>query len=298
MRISPAKIVRTLRRNRSRIRATALLLGISPGTVILWQNRAIRYGWRQLRYLKRYSTRPHQIQGAVLNQADQARLQALRKRTGFGADKIKYLLRLSQHRSTIHRWFKQNGLVLVGVNHRRPRQQPTRHMHVKNALVPGKLQMDVKYVTPRLSGLPRTVYLYAILDIFSRYKVGVMLPTLDQRTAITAIKKLGPLLPFRADFIQTDNGREFQEEFHVFVTNLDWHHHYLHKSSPNENGAIERSFRTDEDEFFGFRMKRSKTLADLNIQYQKYLDEYNTERPHLSLNMMTPIEKLKSVQNV
>ena len=212
--------------------------------------------------------------------------------------KLKYLLRLPHHRSTIHRWLRINGLVTVGVNHRRPRQQPTRHMHVKNALIPGKLQMDVKYVTPQLSGLRRTVYLYAILDIFSRYKVGIILPTLDQATAITAIKNLEPLLPFETDFIQTDNGREFQEEFHSFVTNLNWHHHYLHKSAPNENGAVERSFRTDEDEFFGFRMRRPKSLIDLNIQYQIYLREYNTERPHLSLNMLTPIEKLQSVQNV
>ena len=222
----------------------------------------------------------------------------LRKQTGFGADKLKYLLRLSQHRSTVNRWLKQNGLVTTGVNHRRPRQQPTRHMHVKNALIPGKLQMDVKYVTPQLSGLPRTVYLYAILDIFSRYKAGVILPLLDQDTAITAVKQLKKILPFETDFIQTDNGREFQEDFHVFVTSLQWQHHYLHKSSPNENGAIERSFRTDEDEFFGFRMKRPKTLKDLNLQYQKYLREYNTERPHLSLNMLTPKEKLQSVQNV
>jgi len=158
--------------------------------------------------------------------------------------------------------------------------------------------MDVKYVTPQLSGLPKTVYLYAILDIFSRYKAGVILPALDQRTAIEAINQLKPDLPFEIDFIQTDNGREFQEAFHGFVTDLKWHHHYLHKSSPNENGAIERSFRTDEDEFFGFRMTRPKNLADLNVQYQRYLKEYNTERPHLSLNMLTPIEKLGTVQNV
>ena len=298
MRISPANIVRTLRKNKGKIRKTARILGISPGSVISWRDRASNYGWRQLRYLRRCSTRPKHLRGLALSSLDQDSIQKLRERTRFGSDKLKYLLRLVQHRSTIYRWLKRNSFVRQGVNHRRPRQQPTRHMHVRNALVPGKLQMDVKYVTPQLSGLHRTVYLYAVLDIFSRYKTGVILANLDQKTAVLALKFLNSLLPCKPDFIQTDNGREFQDEFHSFVTSISWHHHYLHKGSPNENGAIERSFRTDEDEFFGFRMKRPKNLADLNAQYQKYLHEYNTERPHLSLNMMTPVEKLQSVQDV
>lgn len=298
MKIPPAKIVRTLRRNKGRVRKTAKVLGVSPGTVILWRNRADKYGLRELRYLRRHSTRPNHIQGLSLSMTERNLVESLRRKTRFGSDKLKYLLRLPQHRSTIHRWLKRKSLVKQGVNHRRPRQQPTNHMHVRNALAPGKLQMDVKYVTPQLSGLPQTVYLYAILDIFSRYKVGVILTGLDQRTAIQALEFLKLLLPCTPDFIQTDNGREFQEEFHSFVTGLSWHHHYLHKSAPNENGAIERSFRTDEDEFFHFRMKRPKNLTDLNVQYQNYLREYNTERPHLSLNMLTPVEKLQSVQNV
>jgi hypothetical protein len=31
---------------------------------------------------------------------------------------------------------------------------------------------------------------------------------------------------------------------------LGWDHHYIHKSAPNENAVIERSFRSDEEEFF------------------------------------------------
>jgi transposase InsO family protein len=238
------------------------------------------------------------MRGTTLKGGDAVALKALRKRTGFGADKLKYLLHLSVHRSTVHRWLKRYGMVTEGTNHRRPRRQPTRHMYVKNALTPGKLQMDVKYVTSELCGLPRTVFLYAVMDIFSRYKQGVILPALDQQTAIAAFRYLMPLLPLDPDFIQTDNGLEFQSAFSAAVTWLGLQHHHIHKSSPNENGVIERSFRTDEDEFFGFRMVRPKSLHDLNLQYQLYLQEYNTERPHLSLNFMTPTEKLQSVQNV
>lgn len=173
-------------------------------------------------------------------------------------------------------------------------------MHTKNATQPGKLQMDVKYVTPELSGLVHTCYLYAVMDIWSRWKLGLILPLLDQGSAVHALTHLVPALPLTPDFIQTDNGLEFQRQFHDYVTKtLSLDHHYIHKSNPNENAVIERSFRTDQDEFFFWRLRqlgRPDSLETLNRQYQDYLLEYNTERPHLSLNLMTPLEKLRSFQ--
>jgi transposase InsO family protein len=158
--------------------------------------------------------------------------------------------------------------------------------------------MDVKYVTPELSGLPHTVYLYAIIDIWSRWKQGVILPAIDQALAVEALKVLIPLLPDnlreQLDFIQTDNGLEFQSKFHSYVVDeLGWKHHHTHKSSPNENAVIERSFRTDEEEFF-WRMEQPEDEIDLNLMYQQYLNDYNTYRPHLGIDLKTPEEKLLS----
>lgn len=296
MRINPKKIVRTLRTLEGKVRATARKLQISPGTVINWRRRAAQLS--SLHYLERNSTRPHAQRGVVLSASDQKRIRTIREATRYGAIKIQRILKLASHHATVHRFLKDRNFIPEGISYRRPRYQPTIHMYVKNAIAPGKLQMDVKYVTPELSGLPHTCFLYALMDIFSRFKQGIMFPLLDQGFAIEALKYILPLLPLTPDFIQTDNGLEFQKRFDGFVKRIGWQHHYIHKSSPNENAVIERSFRTDEEEFFFFRMKRPRSLADLNMQYQLYLHEYNTERPHLSLNMMTPFEKLKSVQNV
>lgn len=292
MRVDPKKIVRRLKKNGGKVRQTARGLHISPGAVILWRER-----WK-VQWRERLSTRPHHLRGRSITHAEEAKIVAFRTKTGFGAEKVKYRLKLDQHWTTIHRILKDANLVAYQPSYRRPRLQPTKHMHAKNAIQPGKLQMDVKHVTPQLSGLPHTVYLYAVIDIFSRYKAGVFLPKLDQNSAIISLQHLLPTLPFTVDFIQTDNGLEFQERFDAFVRKLGWHHHYLHKSAPNENGVIERSFRTDEEEFFFFRYERAKRISDLNLQYQLYMHEYNTERPHLALEMKTPKEKLQSVQNV
>jgi transposase InsO family protein len=170
-------------------------------------------------------------------------------------------------------------------------------MQVKNTYQPGKLQMDVKYVTPELSGLVHTAYLYAVMDIYSRYKQGVILPALDQALAIESLKYIVPNLPFTSDFIQTDNGLEFQKRFKDYVTTeLGWKHHHIHKSSPNENAVIERSFRTDEEEFFWRMDEPALDLIDLNQQYQEYLHYYNEVRPHLGINLKTPLQQLQSVQ--
>jgi len=295
MRRDPKEIVETLKRNKGAIRMTARELGVSPGTVIFWKKRA-RSGYRN--YLKtkglvRKSTARTQPRKSVLTHTEKIAIEAFRQETGHCALKIKYALNIPHHHGTIHRFLEKKGFIEKEGNHRRPRYQKTIHMHVKNVTQPGKLQMDIKYVTPELSGLPHTLFLYAVIDIYSRYKQGVILPLLDQGFSIEALKILSPLLPFKPDFVQTDNGLEFQKRFLEFVASLGWSHHFIHKSTPNENAVIERSFRTDEEEFFFLRMNTPKDEVDLNQQYQKYLAYYNNERLHLGINLKTPIQLIQ-----
>lgn len=300
MRVEPSDIIKKLKENNGQVRKTARDLSISPGTVINWRRRAAS-GSSGPRYLatnvKRKSTRPKFLRSTTLTAEAQDEIVECKKQYGFGAKKITSLTNPGVHYSTTHRFLKSKGLTAPSKNYRRPRYQETTHMYVKNALEPGKLQMDVKYVTPELSGLVHTAYLYAVMDIYSRYKQGVILPLLDQRLAVEALDQIQKNLPFRPDFIQTDNGLEFQKAFVEYVKEeLGWEHHYIHKSSPNENAVIERSFRTDEEEFF-WRMKRApKDLIELNEWYQEYLEFYNEVRPHLGIDLMTPLKKLQSVQ--
>jgi len=158
--------------------------------------------------------------------------------------------------------------------------------------------MDIKYVTPELSGLPHTTYLYAVIDIYTRWKAGVILDHLDQSLCIQSLGYMLPKLPGRLlnalEFIQTDNGLEFQSQFHEYVTvKLGLKHHHTHKSSPNENAVIERSFRTDEEELFWRIPRAAKDIAELNDWYATYMRDYNTFRPHEGLGYLTPEEKLR-----
>src|SRR3989338_2901678 len=303
MRLDPKKIIEALKKNGGRVRKTARELRVSPSTVIFWRTRARSiHSWKYLRTkgLERKSTARKNPRKSVLSPDERIRIDAHRRTHGQCALKIRHVFGIPHGTNTIHRFLATKGLIETGRTHRRPRYQETTHMHSKNVDTVGKLQMDVKYVTPELSGLPHTLFLYAIMDIYSRYKQGVIFPLLDQGFAIEAVKLCVPQFPFKSDFIQTDNGLEFQQRFDAFVREeMKLKHHHIHKSSPNENAIIERSFRTDEEEFFFFKMRKPKDEIDLNAQYQAFLRYYNMERLHLGIGIRTPSEvALKRVSDM
>lgn len=103
-------------------------------------------------------------------------------------------------------------------------------------------------------------------------------------------------LPFTPDFIQTDNGLEFLGRFYTFCTHRGLAHHYVHKKTPNENAVIERTFKTDEEEFF-FRMEQvPKDYDELRSMFADFLHWYNYKRIHLGINLKTPFEVIRLSQ--
>ena len=294
MRIKPKEIIRSFKETGS-VPQVASRLGIHRTTVYRWLKRARSIWSKHLREnTHRHSTRPHRIHSA-LTSTDRLAIERERLAHGTAAIKIQHVLRLSASHMTVRRFLQRKGLVRHTGRYRRPKFQNTIHMHVRNARTVGYLQMDVKYVTPELSGLPWTCFEYALIDIFSRYKEAVIMNQLDQDGSMVALLQMLPKLPFKPIFIQTDNGLEFQARFHQLCLQRGLQHHFIHKSTPNENAVIERSFRTDEEEFF-FRMpRRPQHYDELRTWFAGYLSYYNTERPHLGIDLKTPKERVAEV---
>ncbi len=293
MRVEPKEIIKTYKETQS-VSKAANLLGISRMTVYRWLKRS-RSIYSRLNYstrnLKRKSTRPKRIH-YVLTSEEKIEIERLRTEYGYCAKKIASSATLSVSESTVYRFLKRKGLINEKTKHRRPLNQATRHMYLKNTNDVGYLQMDVKYLTPQLTGLPWTCYEYALIDIYSRYKDAVIYNDLNQDLAIKAFLEMVNRLPFTPVFIQTDNGLEFQKRFRETVETLGLKHHYIHKSSPNENAVIERSFRTDEEEFI-FRKAPFTNYDDLRQKYAEWLLWYNYERPHLGIDCKRPIDIIR-----
>lgn len=295
MRIKPRKIVLCLKENNFNVVETSKQLGIHRSTIYRWIKRSRTTGGRLTsELLRRKSTKPKNIASSLTSRM-RIDIENLRKSKHYTAEKIRYKLDLKCSPKTVHRFLLKKGLVREYGYHRRPRFQNTLHMHLGNTKTIGYLQFDVKYITPELSGLPYTCFEYAVIDIFSRYKEAVILNHLDQDGSMAAILEMLPKLPFKPVFIQTDNGLEFQGRFHKMCLDMNLKHHMIHKSTPNENAVIERSFRTDEEEFFFWIDKRPENYDDLRNLFATWLHEYNYERPHLGINLKTPFEIVANV---
>jgi putative transposase len=295
MRVKPKDIILEYKRRGSAY-LVASKLGIHPSTVYRWIKRATRApGLLSSSSLRRKSTKPRNTHKYEFTPTQRTQIISLRDDKGWMAKKIVRHLNLSCHPKTLHRFLKRKGVVREYGYHRRPLFQNTGHMNLKNTKTIGYLQMDVKYLTPELSGLPWTCFEYAVIDIFSRYKEAIITNHLDQDASISALLEIIPKLPFKPVFLQTDNGLEFQQRFRAHVEALGITYHYIHKNTPNENAVIERSFRTDEEEFFFRLNKQPQNYDELRNLFAKYLHEYNHERPHLGIDLKTPYEIIANV---
>ncbi len=300
-RINPRAIVKKLKENSDNISKTSRDLSISRNTVKLWKKRAVSQYTLDLSMVRlgRKSTSPKNP-NKKLNPVEEIRLVELVRKRRYDQIKIahmyyqKHKIRISP--KTVYNIVKRRAPELISKKpkYRRPRYQNGKCMRPSNTKTTGFVQADVKYVTPELSGLEFTTYKFAFIDIYSRYKVAWIMPNLDQEASITALRYMLKVMPCKVIYIQTDNGWEYGNRFHRECEKRRIEHYHIYKSSPNENAVIERSFRTDHDEFYYYLEKRPGDINELNMQYQQYLKIYNTERPHLSLDLKTPFEVIRS----
>ena len=109
------------------------------------------------------------------------------------------------------------------------------------------------------------------------------------RNAIAAFENAQKYFKFSIVSIQTDNGKEFRGEFYNWLSEKNIPHYFIPKKSPWWNAHVERVHRTIDDEFYQNTSRIWKTPYE-------WLEFYNFERIHLTLNGLTPHEKyLQSV---
>ena len=97
--------------------------------------------------------------------------------------------------------------------------------------------------------------------------------------------------PFRIREIRTDNGHEFQAKFHWHVEDLGIRHAYIKRGTPQLNGKVERSHRSDGQEFY--QLLSYKGDVDLEAKLDEWERFYNFHRPHGAHSGKTPYEALR-----
>jgi len=144
--------------------------------------------------------------------------------------------------------------------------------------------MDVKYVYPK----GRREYQFSVFDPFTKKYYFTICSSKESKNAILSFKGAQRYFGFKILSVQTDNGSEFRGCFHQWLTKKKLSHYFIPKKSPWWNANVERVHKTVDDEFY----LNPYRVWDNVYQWLHY---YNFERIHLSLNGLTPQEKLESV---
>lgn len=188
---------------------------------------------------------------------------------------------------TIYNWWKRRNLIIK--RHRRKRRKTKLFNH---ASVPGELvQIDTKF----LDGRKR--FQYTAIDVVSKYRYLRVYSRLTQESTIDFLSRLiSRFKPkgLNIQRIQTDNGHEFQSEMVKYLESVNIKQQYIWVHTPDQNGVVERSHRTDDEEFYQLTETQDMTLKELNQALEKWTEKYNTKRLHFSLNFVTPEKYLVS----
>lgn len=220
----------------------------------------------------------------------------LRQHYHFGPGRIAaYLLRfhrISIAGSSVHRILRRHGLNRLPANQK---HQPSgkRWRRYEKAQPGHRLQLDVKFLE-RIPGTRRRLYQFTAIDDCTRLRVLKVYDACTQRTAILFIDEVLRRLPFRVLVVQTDNGAEFQSQFHWHLEALEIRHVYIRPRTPRLNGKVERSHRVDDQEFYQL-LDRDGITDDIHLFNEKlreWEDYYNYHRPHGALGGQTPYERL------
>jgi hypothetical protein len=100
-----------------------------------------------------------------------------------------------------------------------------------------RLQIDVKFLE-RIAGSRKRLYQFTAIDDCTRIRVLKIYDVCNQKSAISFVDEVIRRLPFRVLVIQTDNGAEFQSNFHWHLEERDIRHVYIRPKTPRLNGKV------------------------------------------------------------
>ena len=274
------------------VAATCRYYGITRTSYYKWLRRFEDKGVAGLRDR---SKAPHSCPHATATEVV-GKIVHLRSNYHFGPHKIAMYLKryheISVSPSGVWRVLKRLDMNRLPASQRYKRHAVRWKRYEKPQ--PGhRVQIDVKFIAP-LKGVRKRYYQFTAIDDCTRLRVLRIYDKLNQKTAIQFIDYVLEKLPFGVEVIQTDNGAEFQQQFHWHVLDHGISHVYIRPATPRLNGKVERSHRIDAEEFYrmleGVVIDDSKLFNDKLAEWEAF---YNYDRPHGALGGQTPYERLR-----
>jgi len=154
---------------------------------------------------------------------------------------------------------------------------------------PGEL-VEVDTIVRFVGGLKR--YIVTAVDTYGRPAFAWSYRRPTSHNTRDFFQKLQTALPFTTVAVQTDNGSEFHKYFMDYLKEQEITHYWNYPGRPYRNGHIEKFNRTIQEEFIDQNELWLANPNEFNPKLMDWLIWYNTERPHWSLGLLSPVDYL------
>ena len=253
--------------------------GISRPTLRKWWRRYQAEGEAGLRS---HSRRPLSSPLIKVDAGIETLILSLREKRKLGPKRLKSELKrlhdISLSVAVIHKVLTRNNCKSLI----RPPKRKDEYKRYSRPIPGDRIQMDTCKI-----GL--NLYQYTAIDDCTRYRVLQVYKTRAANNTLDFLDKVIEEMPFPVQRIQTDRGMEFfAEKVQRRLMEYGIKFRPNKPGSPHLNGKVERSQKTDLEEFYPTIDLNSGNLEDLLAEWQHY---YNWFRPHSSIGGISPEER-------
>ena len=290
------------------LEATMDAFGVKRRTLFLWKKK-LRAGRGKPEALCEQSRAPQHRRIRAWSTELLEEIRRLRSlRPNLGKDKVRELLKpfCRKHclplpsASTTGRLMKDMGglryapekVTHFGTVKVRERRKRLRKPKGFKATHPGHL-VALDTIEKHINGCRR--YILTFEDVFSRFSFAWVTTSHASKAAQEFLGLCRQVFPLSYGHVLTDNGSEFAKCFAEEMRRLHLTHYHTYPRTPKMNAHCERFNRTIQEEFLNYHLE--ELLLDpvsLNRKLMEWLLWYNTERPHHSLQLQSPLRFLLS----
>jgi transposase InsO family protein len=256
-------------------RKVARHFGFSQSVIVKWFKKSLVYGYHPI---PTKSSKPHhhpkELSEEVVN-----KIVALRIKTKRTSEVVhQHLLNegIKVSLNSVRRTIDRHGLMKKRSKWKRYHPPVNRPYPLKSGDL---VQIDTIH---RMINEKKRLYIFVLIDVYSRWIYAKAYERMSGRHTIRFVNEAQRKAVFHFQMLQSDHGPEFSK---WFTSRIQKDHRYTRIGKPNDNAHIERVNRTIQEECLD---KLPNDVKKINCELKKYLQYYNYERLHLSLNLKTP----------
>ena len=303
-------ILQILKANNGKVSITARMLGITRRTIY----KALLK--RNAGNLDDASRAPKVVHNKTSQEIEE-KVLLLKKKTNYGPLRLKeeleavYSISLSEH--TIRNIVRRNRTTIKSRKHKPHKKGPRPFVDWYTAKPFEVVQIDLKYVVDQKAlsmaqidhiyahKLP--IYQWGAIDVNSRFKLIAYSDEKSWTNGLTWFLWVTSWLRSHGVSNQivftVDHGEEFGGkswfkivELRKLLSGFGCKLIQNHLKHPEENAHLERSHRTDDDEFYIPRIQKISNRQDFFMEAFNYMYYYNAVRKHSGINRETPVQRL------